>query len=235
MKAPPVVAVAVFSWTGFYIGGNVGGARGNSRTTLTGVPPFGPPFFSPVPADEAASFAGGSPNLHSTGVIGGVQVGYNFMVSPNILLGLEADWDWQDLSASNTTRVLNGGIPRDFVTSSNTRQLATVRPRIGIAFDRLLVYGTGGLAMSERSVFESVTYNNGTTILTGSQTHWSTGWTAGGGFEYAFDMHWTAKAEYLHVDLGTTTTPLIVGRTVGFNSASRFVEDLGRLGINYKF
>jgi outer membrane immunogenic protein len=236
-------APALYRWTGFYVGANLGGAWAHNDTTLTGVPGdfflprVGPPFFDTVAAFEAAGFAIGSPTFTGSGVIGGGQIGYNAQLSRNIILGIEADWQAQSLNDTvNGHMVTSSGIStRDVTTTSELHGLFTVRPRAGYAFDRMLVFVTGGLAIGERSVSESVNYSHAN-IVAGGSSGWSTGWTVGGGLEYALTRNWTLKGEYLHLDLGSMTAflsnPKLAG---GFISSITTSEDIVRGGINYKF
>src|SRR5258708_23629308 len=129
--------------------------------------------------DSAGSF-----NL-SGGVIGGTA-GVNWQMG-HAVLGFEGDGDWSNLKGSSTsTRCVAG-------CSTNNDWLATVRGRAGYAFDRFLPYVTGGLAVGDIKA--------GTPGFAGA-TQTNAGWTAGGGVELALTNNWTAKAEYLHVDLG---------------------------------
>ena len=132
-------------------------------------------------------------SLHPDGVIGGVQAGYNWQVS-NFVLGLEADADWTNASASRTVVFgpLGPAIAGNFmVDSSKETFLATVRPRLGWAFDRALFYGTGGVAFG--SVKTSDTLGFPQSFLDATSTSKTlTGWTAGAGVEWAFARNWSA-------------------------------------------
>jgi outer membrane immunogenic protein len=110
--------------------------------------------------------------------------------------------------------------------------LATVRGRAGYAFDRFFVYGTGGAA------FGNVQANFSNEPISSAT---KAGWTAGAGVEFAFAPHWSAKAEYLFVDLGNgscTTDCAIVdanGPPLIPNVIAKFNESIVRAGLNYKF
>jgi outer membrane immunogenic protein len=123
----------------------------------------------------------------------------------SFVIGLEGDGDY------NSTN--NNGFKSDW--------LATVRGRAGWAWERVLFYGTGGAAFAPASVGAGSFFAGS---LGGSAT--MTGWTAGGGVEYAFTPNWTAKAEYLYVDFPSPS----VGGT-----SFKFTDNLIRGGINYKF
>ncbi len=236
-KAPPPAPVPVFSWTGFYVGLNAGGHWGEDAvTTSASVVNFG--------AGGAATYnalAAGS--NHPAGFIGGGQIGYNWQVN-SFVLGLEADAN--GLTGKQSRLVLfPGPAPAagdTFATSAESNFLATVRGRLGLAFDRLLFYATGGLAIGTVKITDTDTVNGGVTLETTSSTTTRTGWTAGGGLEYAFAPNWTAKLEYLYVDLGSfdTTITCLANCAGGVGSPDAIVhhkwtDNIVRVGLNYKF
>jgi outer membrane immunogenic protein len=155
----------------------------------------------------SAPFATGSFDT-SGGVVGGT-LGYNWQVGQGVF-GLETDLDWSNIRGSTAC----GG------TSCETRNswLGTLRGRVGFAMDRMMPYVTGGLAYGDiRTNVAGI----------GSATSTKTGWTLGGGVEFALAAPWTAKLEYLYADLGN-------GGGVGGSSASVRTNIL-RAGINYRF
>jgi outer membrane immunogenic protein len=143
------------------------------------------------------------------GLVGGT-VGYNYQIG-SMVLGIEGDMDWQDVKGDGACV---GGI-----CQTKSRWLATARGRVGYAIDRLMPYVTGGVAFADLQ-----------TTVPGAalQSDTRTGWTVGGGAEYAFAPNWTLKAEYLFVDLGKFTC-VACGANVKFN------ENIVRAGLNYKF
>lgn len=145
----------------------------------------------------------------SGGLVGGT-LGYNWQMG-QVVLGLEGDGDWSDIRGSGPCAG----------TTCETRNnwLATARGRLGYAFDRFLPYVTGGAAFGD--IKTSVTGLGNTTTT-------RAGWTAGGGLEVAIAGPWTAKVEYLHVDLGSTST-VVPGANANFRS------DIVRAGVNYRF
>lgn len=203
----PVKAVApvvpVFSWTGFYIGGNIGWGWADSSLNV-----------SPIYGAAPTSIGVGSAN----GFIGGLQAGYNYQFANNVVLGLEADIDWTSMG-SNTVVISNTGGAGE----ASLDYVGTIRARLGYAFDRVLPYITGGAAYANT--------NYGTIYgISTSQTNW--GWTIGAGVEYAFTNNWTAKIEYLYVDLqGNSYT---IPATLGSVNADTNLNLL-KLGVNYKF
>ena len=128
--------------------------------------------------------------------------------------------------------------------SVTTDWLVTIRPRVGWAFDRFLVYGTGGLAVTHQhnslTDIDSTTVGGviGTFNATSSQT---VGWTAGGGIEYAIANNWSVKAEYLYLDFGDVTGSAGGGVSgLGLDSASvsvtsHLTANIVRAGLNYQF
>ncbi len=193
-KAPAYVTPA-YNWTGFYVGINGGGAFGHSKLTNT----LGATGFDV-----------------NGGLVGGT-LGYNYQINQWVL-GLEGDVDWADISG-NTNSALCAGT----TCSTKNDWLATVRGRVGYAYDRFLPYVTGGAAFGDMKT--SVTGFSG-------QTDTRTGWTAGGGLEYAFNGPWSAKIEYLYVDLGSDTCSVA---NCGRSTTNDFHTNIVRAGINYHF
>ena len=206
-KSPPLPPR---SWTGFYVGANVGAAWGHSA----------------ISNDPGPLWLTAPGNANATNVIGGVQGGYNWQIN-NVVLGVEGDFSLTGISQS--ILAASPALPRD-VYSSKITDLATIRGRIGWAFDRVLVYGTGGAAfasVNDRLADRAVPFvaSPGSSVA---------GWTAGGGLEYAVTNHWTAKIEYLHVGFSNrsaTAPPPSPAYAFAFADS----VDIARAGINYKF
>ena len=153
----------------------------------------------------------------ANGFIGGGQIGYNWQgLGSPLVLGLEADLQFSDMSTSATV----GGVTAD----ADINAFGTVRGRIGYAFDRFMIYGTGGLAFTNTELSLSA---GGASV---SDDDWSTGWTLGGGVEWALMPNWSAKLEYLYVDSGDTTLAL-AGTTV----TGDYDFSVVRAGLNYRF
>ena len=160
--------------------------------------------------DSAGSF-----NL-SGAVVGGT-LGANWQVG-HVVLGAEGDVDWSNLKGSTTSAGCPAGC------STNNDWLATVRGRAGYAFDRVLPYVTGGLAVGDIKA---------ATPGFAGENQTNAGWTAGGGLEFALTNNWTAKAEYLHVDLGNMNCGFSCGGS-GSNNVS-LKSDVVRGGVNFRF
>ena len=118
------------------------------------------------------------------GFLAGGTVGANYQWG-QFVLGVEGDWDWANFDGTTTTSCPNCEVKSDW--------LATARVRVGYAFDRFLVYGTGGVAFGNvQGGSIGGPFDSGTQV----------GWTGGGGVEFAFTPNCTAKVEYLYVDFG---------------------------------
>jgi outer membrane immunogenic protein len=151
--APMIAAVPVFTWTGFYVGVNAGyGWNANDDIVIGGVA---------YDLDDEGGF------------IGGAQAGYNYQIG-SFVVGIEGDLQYADLGGELDSDDLDD----DF---SSDEWFGTVRARAGVAFDRALVYATGGFAFADDA----------------------NGWTVGGGVEYAFTNNLSAKVEGLYVNLDT--------------------------------
>jgi outer membrane immunogenic protein len=241
-EAPVYVApVPVFSWTGFYIGANLGAAFGTSSSTISGSAPFYTGFINPL------GIPTGSYGNSGASFVGGGQAGYNYQIG-SAVIGVETDLEWMNLGRSGTfttTGVLPGGFGSvNTYVGSRMDWLGTTRLRVGFTpWDRMLIYGTGGFAYGGGVVNGAVTGNGplGAAWL-GTNSGARFGWSLGAGGEYAITNNVTFRAEYLYYDLGSmseTTTPNAVAAAYApgafMTSSTKFQGSLVRLGINYKF
>jgi outer membrane immunogenic protein len=222
-KAEVVVVEPVFSWTGFYLGANVG-YGGNE---------FEYPFSV---AADGVPVASGSATLDSSGFFGGAQIGYNYQFANNVVLGVEADFEWSGIEGKLDAGLAIPLLPAGFSANagSEVEWFGTIRARLGYAFDNLLVYGTGGAAYGK--VKSSISVAGPGFLLSESADDTNWGWTAGAGFEYAINNNWTLKTEYLYVDLGETTAFsgfLAEGVTGTLDTKTTF--HTAKVGLNYKF
>jgi outer membrane immunogenic protein len=231
-KAPPSFAPApVFSWTGFYFGGNVGYGWGSANDRE-------------VPAPDQPADADFTVGINPAGALGGVGAGYNWQ-SGAFVIGAEADFDFSGISRNARLSGLpiagTGGVidPAWYSSASeNVQSLGTLRLRAGVAVDRALFYATGGLAYGDVRYSSLTQYNGPGAEYVGSASAWKVGWALGGGVEYALTNNWTIKGEYLYYHLGNQSylaqpveanPPNIVGHTFSTNG------DIVRVGVNYKF
>jgi outer membrane immunogenic protein len=178
--APIIAAVPVFTWTGFYVGVNAGYGWSNNDFDAVDL------------ADED----------DDGGFVGGAQVGYNYQIG-SFVVGLEGDVQYADFGREGVFDFDGDGVFDDDFNSSDW--FGTVRARAGVAFDRALIYATGGFAFADDA----------------------TGWTVGGGVEYAFTNNLSAKIEGLYVNLeGDDDFP-------GFDNETDF--GVVRAGLNFRF
>ena len=222
-RAPPVYVpppIPVFTWTGLYVGGQVGYQFGRSNAFAT--------------ANNGAGLAaaGSSPN----GVVGGAHVGYNFSTQSlpflggfggfgggGLVVGIEGDAD-----GSNYERTYAiGGI------ADHAREdiQGSIRGRVGLAYDRVLFYATGGAAFGDLHNGYTNTING----LTDSLDHTRVGYTVGGGIEYAITNNWSLRAEYRYTDYGTFTDNLAGSTGGGVNVRHRETNNRVQGGFSYRF
>jgi outer membrane immunogenic protein len=236
LKAPPPPPAV--DWTGWHTGVNLGyGFAAGGEGTLSG---FSSTFG--LPAAVAAGFVPGNLGLRPQGVIGGGQAGYDWQFGDK-LVGIETDLQGSAVRASSVVLFPGGG---GFVPSTTTSQDAldwfgTLRARLGVLpLPRLLVYLTGGLAYGEvKDNFALVGMPAAAGDLVGASLTTRTGWTLGGGGEWAMTDRIFLRAEYLHVDLGTDTvrgadvTGIFPGLFVDYNV--RLGYNVVRAAVDYKF
>ncbi|NNM71802.1 outer membrane protein [Enterovirga aerilata] len=242
----PYVAVPVFTWTGFYVGVNAGYGFdvGTNANNPYAVSPAGPATLSaPLGGYTGTVFPGGNGNRD--GFVGGGQIGYNYQIG-NFVVGLEADIQYADLVSNRSgTTVLVPGVAGFFGATGNRQGVdwfGTVRGRVGYAWDRLLVFGTGGFAYGDGPDNCNSTFAAGRCV---GNNDIRTGWAAGGGVEYAFTPNLTGKLEALYVNLDRNAASRYVGDFVAGGTATPvFVNGRGardeefvvvRAGLNYKF
>jgi outer membrane immunogenic protein len=157
-----------------------------------------------------------------SGVVAGGQLGGNYQID-RFVFGVEGDFDWSGQSKSGAAGILSETVRLPW--------MATIRGRGGIAFDRVLVYGTAGIAFINAS--DSLVESGAGTIYNPSST--STGLAAGAGVEFAFAQNWTARMEYLYIGTNLTLSgPLaLIGGTVTENG--KLNDSLVRAGISFKY
>jgi outer membrane immunogenic protein len=209
-SAPPPayvpVAVPVFSWTGFYIGGNIGGAWHNTNVD--------------------GNFTGASWHSDRSGFFGGGQIGANYQFD-RFVVGIEGDIGSTPKGKSSPFVPTALG-PLQVVASANW--VSTLAARFGVAADHWLFYTKlgGGWADAGLSLQTSLP----STLATVSRTN--AGWLVGGGVEYAFTNNWSTKLEYEYLGLSNRTFSGV--GLVGLNSVSASTNiQMVKLGLNYRF
>jgi outer membrane immunogenic protein len=223
-KAPP--PPPVFSWTGFYVGANVGGAWSNNRWTDTVL---------------LTNFNNGNNGVF----IGGGQIGGNYQVG-QFVIGGEWDFDW---AGNNNNNINNNGVfipgVGNIVLINNNRWITTVAARFGWAIDQLLLYGkagggwVGSNSFSVTNTTTGLSFTCGTLGLTNCNNS-TGGWLVGAGLEYAFAPNWTVKAEYDYLGLGNRTIFIPAGAAFAPFSGDTFTTNnrnvqMVKVGVNYLF
>lgn len=193
---PPPPAVLAYSWSGLYAGVNGGFAWGKAEVS-----------------NATGSFQTGNQD----GWLLGGTLGYNIQTG-SVVWGVEGDLDYAFIKGNATNFATCGAGGNCEVKNS---WLATARGRLGFAWDRFLLYGTGGGAFAGAKITPSTG---------GSATRSTTGWTVGGGAEYGLAAAWTVKLEYLYADLGKTTCDVCL-----VASDVRPKINIVRAGLNYRF
>ena len=241
--APFVPVAPVFTWTGFYIGTHSGGlfvdnkirTRGNAALNRQNVATGRRP--AEISTEDGAYFSG-------------VQAGYNVQFN-SFVVGVEADISYADVETFEGFQGVGGN--RSFFRQ-DLDFFGTARGRVGVAFDQVLLYATGGLAYADftnRVAF--LRAGDGAFQFTGRRDETDYGYTVGGGIEFALPPALsrfafigtllgatavTVKAEYLYFDLGKTDVPVRAVPGVGtgsYTSSFDTTGHIGRIGFNYKF
>lgn len=215
-----VLAAAVFSL------GAVDAASSGDLLPRVYAPPVVPPSYEWTTCYGGLN-AGGvwSPGMDAFGFTGGGQVGCNWRAWSSFVWGGEADLQYTGLDGSRDVFAPDASAHQDF----RSRWLATFRGRAGwLAAPNMYLYATGGLALANVNTASSVNFNGTINNLSDSTTH--AGWTVGAGLEWMFTPRWSAKVEYLYVDLGHAPNPLPIS-----NNELSLTENIFRAGINYHF
>ena len=181
----------IFSWTGFYVGGNAGWGWANTSGTFT-------------TATGTGSFSGSG-----NGFLGGAQAGYNWQTGPFVV---GAELDFQGSAASGSVNAAAGPA---ITSTAKTPWFGTLRGRVGYAADRVLLYATGGGVYGDTSLSGTVP---GVGSFSNSTTFWT--WTAGAGVEWAFYGCWSAKLEYLYVGSPSKFPAVPTVTTVALDNSS---------------
>lgn len=194
-----------FDWSGWYAGGHIGYATGEMNSTLS-----------------AGSPPGANQSFGS--LYGGLQAGYNYVLPSRLLLGIEADVSFPNFLEDGlaSTRATARGNVTDQIDD-----IGTLRGRLGYAFDRWLVYGTGGFAWSQARLVETPGLVDDADTVERNRT----GWSLGIGTEVAIAADWTARLEYIYDHFGNVSASF----PSGTQYQSAFDLQMLRLGLNYKF
>jgi len=207
-KAP---AQPVFSWTGFYVGADIGGAWARSDGRWDPMDNFDKPdpaYFGEFPISGA---------MTGSGVLAGGHVGYNYQFAPSWVAGIEADWSWSNTKAKldqtwvSTDPIAHPGLIRPgahTTLETDLDSIATIRARAGyLVTPSLLLYATGGVALADvdlTAIAQNEPDHVPRYIAPMSVSKWAPGYVVGGGLEYAFRNRWSLRAEYLFYRLNTS-------------------------------
>jgi len=240
--------IATPSWTGFYFGGDVGGLSQHTHAISD--------FFQTDSVHLLPELEHNNPENHSpniTSAIGGIHAGFNWQFAPSWVIGIEGDWQPKHLRDTFCRQTDIQSQPcvasgRGFATvGDETGLIGTARARFGWAFERTMIYGTGGAAFANVKTSLGVNCPNGcadssnaiTTAIEAS-SH-KTGWVTGAGIERMFGQNWIVRAEYLHVRLGSASHTLFLPATncfsgpCGLTASHDISYDIVRAGVSYKF
>lgn len=226
-----------FSWTGFYIGGNVGGGSTSNDFRLAPS--------DPIIAAGLSQFVSGSvrADLDRTSFVGGGQAGFNWQFARHVVVGVEADANWGTFSTSRSTAIINGPAARivpfnnpPTVNDATMDFFSTWRGRVGYTENNWLLFGTAGLAVTEFKSQTNFSVQQAPFFVeiarpAGNVSTTRYGLAVGGGVEYLFGPHLSAKAEYEYIDFGTLTYNL--GPSSDTLSVQTRLHIL-RAGLNYK-
>ena len=193
-----------YNWQGLYLGANAGYGWGSDNAST---------FVGPTTASGSVS---------PDGWLGGGQIGYNAQFNA-LVLGLEADLQGADIS--DTTALAGGAFTQ---ATTDIEWFSTLRGRIGYAAGPALLYVTGGWAFADVSTSVSQTTGVGSVAMSSDDI--KSGYTVGGGVEWAFAPNWSLKTEYLYVDLGEDSFSTPVGT---YTTETDF--HTARVGLNYRF
>jgi outer membrane immunogenic protein len=239
VKARPTVTAPAYSWTGCYVGANIGGISEHDSTPVTLFDPTGIATLAYTTGRIASGFS-----YDRSSVLGGGQLGCNWQLT-NWVVGIETDLDGSGLNGGGTS---NTAVPGFFpLTSAVTQKLdwiGTTRGRFGVATGNgILLYGTAGVAYAgvRHSYFQSDAAAGGPVSIFASDSTTLFGWTAGGGAEVGFGQ-WSVKGEALYYDLGNhslaANCTVVTGAACAtpntvFTSHFENRGVIARIGLNY--
>ena len=221
-RGPPPVYLPpppIFTWTGIYVGGQIGYAWGAGNFNETVV--------DPVTGTLINTSVGGRPN----GVIGGAHVGFNYQ-NNQWVIGLEGSVDGTSLTNTAVVAFPDGST---LAAHSNADIQGSIRGRLGITWDRVLIFATGGVAFGGFNT--EVSFSDPPFFASASRSNTRVGWTVGGGIEYAITNNWSIQAEYRFTDFGTIRNGALAGLPADefFNGHRRLQQNQVQAGFSYKF
>jgi opacity protein-like surface antigen len=200
-------AATLYHWAGAYVGANFGGAFSSGETVLTPI---------------------GSDTINPSGVLGGVQFGYNYLLAPTWLIGIEGELDWT--TAQGKSNFVDPAGTASLSVTSDHRWYDSLSGRIGHVTGPLMLFVKGGVAWMNADYTMQVNSGlDGSTLTNTTRT----GWSVGAGLEYMLGSRWSAKFEYDHLDFDSKTLGFVnpFGNSVTLQTAVNEVK----AGVNYHF
>jgi len=244
---PPPAPVELFTWSGAYVGVNLGSGWRQPVDFVTTMPSCTDLTTCVFvdPDTGLASALGTGRSTRASGATGGFQAGYNYQFGAAVA-GVELDWEYFKRTSSLGPNAglmsdINLGLPLLVSNEVASTWLATIRGRLGFAWDRLLLYGTGGVAFTDVRYTQTVTTS---LLITGATvvnvvTETKSGVTVGGGAEYALWNNLTLRAEYLYAQFtGVSGTSVLQFQNFSnpvAGSTGNLHDHIVRVGLNYKF
>lgn len=225
------------TWTGCYIGFNIGAAINDSDYALR---PTGEWFDFPLFVPQITR----SGDLSGESLLLGGQVGYDFQIAPSWVVGVESDFNWSQGSETNrdSTPLAPPFGVGNFVEQVNqeVKWFGTLRGRAGYAQGNWMAFVTGGLAYGNIESTSDIVFTFDGSRFTGMHSTTNVGWTAGAGLECKLSRNWSAKMEYLYIDLGevnytSTNVPPPAFPTFTFRTDLQTQFHVVRMGLNYRF
>lgn len=224
---PAPVVYDSFNWTGFYVGGQLGyGFSGDNRNFYY----YGAGGIAPL-ADDYYGY-----NTSPDGFFAGLHAGYNHQFSNQLVLGVETELNWSDVSGSGFYDE-GGDVDEDYIGTFDLKWFGSTRARVGFAHGRLLPFLTAGVAYGKFRFDENDTADASFFSAGGGGT--LVGWSAGAGLEYALTNNWTIRGEYRYTDFGNKDFVSFYNPvySTGINDDYRSrlsMHDI-RIGASYKF
>jgi outer membrane immunogenic protein len=202
VQAPPAPVIYAYNWSGFYIGAHAGGAWG----------------------DKCFTFLGASDGCHDgDGWLGGGQIGFNYQAG-QFVFGVEFSGSWADISGSHI-----GLLPPFGTYNSEINSILMLTGRVGLTFDRMLLYVTGGGAWANEQ------HDYVIAAGTRSSDKSRTGWTVGAGLEFILAGNWSLAVQYNYIDFGDKSVTFSGGGLAAFTDNVDQQVHLGTVRLNYRF
>jgi outer membrane immunogenic protein len=224
---PPPPPPPIFTWTGVYVGGQIGYAWGAGNFEDSGFDP------------RTRTFISGTLDNNPNGVVGGAHVGYQYQFNQWVL-GIEGSVDGTSLTNTAVATFPVAFRRSTLSTQTSSDVQGSIRGKIGFTWDRLLIYGTGGVAFGgfNTDFVLAAPKFVPPIFATANTSSTRVGWTAGGGLQYAVTNNWWVFAEYRFTDFGTLRDNFLANELpvdAFFNGNRRLQENQVQVGFSYRF